>query len=309
MPAHLIARYLDSSAHSWSIGIPGAIGEFTYDADEAIDIRRNGARISAVTARGAIQISISPATRAIAYEGLGECTQSWSQAVAFCVPADEACFTARNVLSEEGKDHDAPAAAARREVLFDLGLGSRHVRFCVRTGDERLLAVLRAGAGRPIFEPDHPAFPALREASPTRVILSALGRVEVYQNIPADHTESPKGPHTHLLPAMLDAESPGAAPPVPKGFTAALTLYPDHPLFDKYGIPKPFSRAAYEDFQELLAEYGAPDYRAAKAKFSNAIVGASGPESLKPDRARHEWLAHAVAMSQLPYLQAAREIP
>jgi len=307
MPARVIARYLGSPLHSWSIGIPGAIAEFMYDADEAIDIRIDGPRISAVTGRGAMQISIPPATESIAYEGLGSCMQSWSQAVAFCDPAGGACFPATGVLSEQGEDRDAPLADARREILFDLGLGSRYLRFCVRTGDARLLAALRTGAGRSIFDPGNPAFPALREASPTRVIESALGRIEVYQGIPANGAESPAGPHTHLLPALLGTDPPGTGIALPRHFIAALTLYPQHPLFDKHGNPTSFNRAAHDDFQGLLARYGDADYLAAKARFSSTVSGEILPGSLRADCPPHEQLAYDVTKNQLPYLHAGGE--
>jgi hypothetical protein len=38
------------------------------------------------------------------------------------------------------------------------------------------------------------------QLSPTRVILSKLGRIEIYQPIGKEKT--PHGPHTHLLPII-----------------------------------------------------------------------------------------------------------
>ena len=70
---------------------------------------------------------------------------------------------------------------------------------------------------------------AIKEASPHRVCISALGRIEVYQHIPSAgrHVRTPEGPHTHLLLGLLKA-GPGHAADaaIPPGFVACLTLYP-----------------------------------------------------------------------------------
>jgi hypothetical protein len=256
--AQLAARYLRSPAHGWSIGIPGAIGEFMYDAGEPVRFDAGGRSLSAVTARGAIAITLPAESRCVALESPAECSGGTNQIVAFCVPEELASAPARDVLTELGPDQAALAAGGRDEILFDLGLGSALVQFCVRSGDATLLAVLRSGTGRSIFAHDNPAFAALRDASPVRVVTSVLGRVEVLQTIPEQGGASPRGPHTHLLPGLLKRARPDDDHGVPRGMVAPLTLYPEHPRFDKYGEPTPFNNAAHEDFQRLLARYGAP---------------------------------------------------
>ena len=37
-------------------------------------------------------------------------------------------------------------------------------------------------------------------ASPHRVFVSRVGRIEVFQAIPSANGKSPEGPHTHVLP-------------------------------------------------------------------------------------------------------------
>ena len=42
-------------------------------------------------------------------------------------------------------------------------------------------------------------------ANPHRVFISRLGRIEVYQPIPPPSGKSPEGPHTHVLPRLLQS--------------------------------------------------------------------------------------------------------
>ena len=105
-------------------------------------------------------------------------------------------------------------------LLFDMGMDSPYLHFCVRTGDEQLIEILRAGEGRSLFEPHNPTMAGIVEYSPTRVAVSRLGRVEVYQPIPAaDGTQqTPPGPHTHVLPQLLTSKRTHAATsPIPAG--------------------------------------------------------------------------------------------
>jgi len=300
-PAQLAAQHLRSPAHGWSVGIPGAIGEFMYDRDEAVTFSQDGGALSAVTARGGIRITLPAQTTCVALEGIAECTGGWTQSIAFCVAGEVGRCEITSVFTEHGHDHSALTPAGREEFLFDLGLGSNQVQFCVRTGDAALLEVLRTGVGKSIFAADNPAFAALREASPARVIRSKYARVEVYQHIAEKGHATPLGPHTHLLPAFLNGKRSVAEPALPAGTIAPLTLYPEHPLFDKYGTPTPFKQAAHDEFQQLLARHGSADYLMAKARF-RAMLGESD-EIAPPERPQPEWMAYTVMLSQLQALR------
>ena len=80
-----------------------------------------------------------------------------------------------------------------------------------------------------------------------------------------------------------------------------MTLYPEHPLFDKYGTPTPFKQAAHDEFQQLLARHGSAEYLMAKARF-RAKLGES-VEIAPPERPQPEWMAYTVTLSQLQALQ------
>ena len=129
----------------------------------------------------------------------------------------------REILGEDR------AGEIGRQRIFDLGLGSPYLRFCIRSGDPELLAVLRSALGSSLLDPGNPATQAILRISPHRVVLSGLGRVEVYQAIPAADAgeESPLGPHTHLLPERLSANRTHRETlPIPSGWIPALMLYP-----------------------------------------------------------------------------------
>ncbi len=212
----------------WSIGTFGALAEFSRDAEEPADIARtdDGGRVA--TARGALRVGLKNGVRVVACEAPGG--HGTTRSVAFCLPEGAGCVHRRAVLTEVGPDGDAIRPQHRASILFDIGLGVPDVDFCLRTDDAALIAEIRRSAGEPILEPGNRVLAAIKEASPHRVCISALGRIEVYQHIPpaGRHVRTPEGPHTHLLLRLLKA---GHAPdtPIPPGFVACLTLYPVSP--------------------------------------------------------------------------------
>ena len=229
--------------------MPGAIGEFMHDEGEVTDIRFDGDTISAATQRGAMRVRMDPDITCVAYRQRGHSSETSVQGVAFCLPKANASLLSNDALTGLGTDTEALGEVGE---LFDLGLASSHIRFCVRTNDEPLVALLKTNSERSVFDPGNPVAAALQEKSPTRVVISALGRIEIYADIP--DRETPRGPHTHFLPGLLG--KPETAP-VPDDYCVALTLYPEHPEYDKYGEPRPFSQTAAAEFGQLLAEFGA----------------------------------------------------
>lgn len=205
----IVRRFLAEPATGWSVGTWGAIGEFQYDAGEP-DLSVDLEALSVITLRGALHVGDLAGARLFRMVDENGHTR------------EIACCTARQ--------------GARRTVvhqlddtLFDLGIGAPHVDLLVRlrSDDSATFAALRDGLGQPLLAPGNPAAAAIARASPTRIFVSALARLEVHQQIPPFGGRSPAGPHSHLLPAHL-GEGRERAPesPLPTGLYCGLSLYP-----------------------------------------------------------------------------------
>ena len=221
-----VERQLRGPGSRWSIGILGAIGEFGYDAGEPAAIDTTGAIKTVVTPRGAIAVHLVDDVRCIAHES-GE--EGGGEALSFCLPERAALLPVHDVPTELGPDVDAITTDKRSHRLFDLGLGSPYLQFCIRTSDPELLAVLRGSLASSLLDPTSVARSELLRRSPHRVIVSRLGRIEVYQAIPsaAGDAASLQGPHTHLLPELLETRrTHPEALPIPEAWIPCLTLYP-----------------------------------------------------------------------------------
>lgn len=130
-------------------------------------------------------------------------------------------------VTDLGDDNDALLEddGAR---LFDLGLGRREARFGVRVSDGPAYTALRGAHGLPLAH----AFPqcagSLLAESPTRVVDSPLGRIEVKSRIGAAAGAAAPGPHTHLLPDQL---ATGRSLPVgmdlPRAYLPGAVFYPN----------------------------------------------------------------------------------
>ena len=219
----LVALHLKLASTSWSIGVLGAVAEFSRAQSEA-HTTDNATRV--VTARGAIRIEVTGATRAVA------CTTGDGEplSIALCLPAAHCRMHGRSVVTEAGPDHRALRDHDRGAILFDLGLGSPYFEFYVRTTDPAAIECLRGGTGFSLFDSRHGLPRAILAMNPHRVFVSRLGRIEVYQRIAGAGETTPDGPHTHLLPDLLNTGRVHAAEtPIPSGWIPCVNLYLGHP--------------------------------------------------------------------------------
>jgi hypothetical protein len=297
-PSDILRSYLADCASSFAIGVPAAVAEFMRGPDEPCEVSADG--LTVVTPRGGIRVTPRGELRPFACERPSRRPDRWLQSLAFCLPDAAAAVGGRQVLSALGPDAAALAQADRAAELFDLGIGAPHVAFCVRTPDPALADRLHAHCGRALAEWPGALLAALAAADPHRVVLSALGRIEVTAPIPRART--PLGPHTHLFPDKLGAaEEPELAPP--DGWRCGLRLYPPHPQTDLAGDPIPFDRARHAAFQALLARWGEPAYQAAKARAERALRetgkrpagggAGEGPAAWAAEVAERQWRAAA----------------
>ena len=271
----LVKRYLYSSECSWSNGISGAIAEFMYDAGERVSFGESAHGIHAVTDRGAIAVNLAGELTCFAYEEIAHCTRSWTQAVALALPEKMSLLPAHHAITALGADAEAVRPEDRDKQLFDLGLGSDKARFCVRSGDPQLVQELDSLCGQSLADQGHALLGLLQGAAPERIVVSRLGRVEVCTPIPHKGGNTEAGPHTHLLPQLLGKDKSV----IPPGYSAVMHVYPPHPLHDKYGVDKPFDRAQFGAFQEVLEKVGVDDYLKAKNAIRSRADEAAGTPS------------------------------
>ncbi len=270
----LADQLADPDSH-WGLGSFGAIAEFTRDHDEPVTL--DLAALTSVTPRGGIQIKPRAGVRPFAFETAA--STSWNQNVALCLPPDAAAMHRRAVLTEIGPDVDALRDEDKQAVLFDLGLAIPHVDACIRVRDAAAIDQLHTQAGKNVFAPDSSTMRIVLAAQPHRVFMSSCGRIEVYQPIPPPDGRSPEGPHTHVLPKLLNAgRSHAATEPIPEGLVPCLSVYPAHPAKDALGRAKPFQPARHAAFQALLRSYGDPETLRLKTQVTAALARGEAPD-------------------------------
>ena len=296
-----LADQLADLEAGWSVGTFGAIAEFTRDHGEPADLHQTREGISVVTDKGGLRIVPLPGLRLIASESPK--TASWSHRVALCLPQESCAMSRRTVLTEVGPDRGALRAQDRDGVLFDLGLGTLQIDACIRVSDPDVVAALRGRTGKSVFAAENDVMRVLLAANPHRVFASRVARAEVFQPIPPPGGRSPDGPHTHVLPKLLErGRTHAATEPLPDGWIPCAHLYPAHPLRDQLGRQRAFRREQYAAFQALLERYGIPELVALKRQVVEAVTAGRGPDTMSPPSDR---FAHATVRVTLRQLSAA----
>ncbi|MEM9106572.1 MAG: hypothetical protein AAGC96_13045 [Pseudomonadota bacterium] len=273
----------------WSIGSFGAIGEFHQRRSDTLH-SDSPESLTRVTEKGGIRLDRSRIADAlpVAFETLSPRPERWGQGLALCLKEDDASLAKRGVLTELGPDDNALLRENRGDILFDMGLAQPQIDFCIRTSDETLLATLRSAVSSSLSEPDNQVMAAILKAHPTRVVRSALGRVEVYQKIGGPDTGgvSPDGPHTHVLPKLLRAgRTHSANTPIPEGFVPCAHLHPASPVMGNRGEDIPFDHARFLAFQDLMHAFGPADYVATKETVLRTL-DAGDPDALEEPETR-----------------------
>ena len=295
--AFLCAQLADCDNH-WSVGTFGAIAEFTRDPDERVTFASAGDAVAAVTARGGLRIVPPPELRLVASESATR--ESWSHRVALCLADDRCAMSRRDTLTELGPDAQALRDDDREATLFDLGLGTLQVDACIRVSDPTVAAALRPHLGRNVFEAGNPAMGIIVPASPHRVFLCRLGRVEVFQPIPPPDGRSPEGPHTHVLPKLLQARRTHAATePIPEGLVPCAHVYPAHPVKDALGQAVPFDARRHGAFQEMLDRFGDRGAIDLKRRVVAAVEQGGEPSAITVPNDRFARAGVRVALRQL----------
>jgi hypothetical protein len=282
----------------WSLGTFGALAEFVRDHEEPARVERKALSASAVTLRGGIRLTQNLGMRIIAFETTTR--EAWSQRVALCLPENRCAMSRRTVLTELGPDRDALRHEDRSAVLFDLGLDALQADLCIRVADSELICALKPHLGRPVFEPGNPVLGVIIAASPHRVFISRVGRIEVFQSIPSTGGLSPIGPHTHVLPDLLRHKRTHAATEqIPDDWVPCAHMYPAHAARDGMGHPRPFDAARHTAFQEMLRRFGDSSLVDLKQRIINAVQDGKAPTAVAMINSRFARTNVRVALRQL----------
>lgn len=291
-PAALVHRHLLDADTSWAIGTFGAIAEFHRDADERVELSEQ----TAITPRGGIRLRLVEGVKVVAWER-PTAGDAWTQGIALCLDRRDGAMAARTAITELGPDREALQPQDRADALFDLGLGAPHCDVCVRIDEAGLLRALRAAEGRPLLESG--LLGALAAASPTRVFVSRLGRLEVRTAIPKPDGRTMDGPHTHVLPDLLRLKRTHAATvPLPAGAVPSAELFPPSAIHDAHGNRVAFRSDRHEAFQALVAAHGDPRCVQSKEETIAAVRDGEPPRD-RTSYTRAQRLSRRVALRQL----------
>ncbi len=211
---------------TWVMGVVGAVAEFSAAPDATTDVAIQGKDIVMQTKNGAMRMTINDDVRAMTFDPPDI---AMPPRIVLAVKRERGRLPVAAGLKDLGTDH-AALSQTTGERLFDLGLGRKEARFAVRVGSGKARAALKAASGLPVLQNLPLIAAALIAESPTRVVDTALGRIEVDGLIPTDGMTSPIGPHTHLLPDHL---ATGRALPLgmdlPRAYLPGAIFYPRIP--------------------------------------------------------------------------------
>ncbi|MEO0774200.1 MAG: DUF1289 domain-containing protein [Pseudomonadota bacterium] len=217
-----VAHSVEKSRGTWVMGVVGAVAEFMVPEGAAAHVDTDGDTIIAHTKNGAMRMVIDDDIRALTFDPPGMMSQP---RVVLAVKRERGRVPVAQGVSDLGADTGLMPGQGMR--LFDLGLGRKEARFCVRVADGPVRQALHDAEGLPFVQALPQIAAPLLANSPTRVVDSALGRIEVEGKIPAQGDAVTAGPHTHLLPDHLATDR---ALPVgmdlPRAYLPGAVFYP-----------------------------------------------------------------------------------
>jgi predicted Fe-S protein YdhL (DUF1289 family) len=220
----------------WTSGVAGAVAEFCIGEEETYRVEAEPDAIRALSPRGAISFRLGDHIRALRFD-----SPSGDDIVVLAAPRGKAGAFEGPGLVRLGPDRDATREEDRDKILYDFGLGRRTAGFGVRTGHRDLIARLDRAVGLDLRQLPPSVGADIQQASPTRVVRSAIGRIEIYTNIPHPGSEAPAGPHTRFQPAVLAGGSDApAGVDLPEAYVACAIYYP------AYGGPNCGNRVSQE---------------------------------------------------------------
>jgi predicted Fe-S protein YdhL (DUF1289 family) len=191
---------LRESAGTWVTGAPGALAEFPVSDGRRPNVVADDERIEARLPDARFRLHLHDKLRAFGFGGT-------DGAVVLGLPKARATLSGASTLTALGEDAHAIDPEHRGHMLFDLGVGRRSSRFCVRTNDSELIAALASLAGQPWTSVLPKAGTQLLGKNAHRVVESVLARIEVFSEVAGADERSPASARTLFLPALLQEGS------------------------------------------------------------------------------------------------------
>jgi uncharacterized protein DUF6925 len=207
---------------TWTVGVHGGVAEFDA-AGASVDVDVATSTVTARRSTGAIRLELA-GVEAFRVARVDRVDETYAMVLATrTVPGAQPAA----VIERVGIDRRSIDGKGRLDELFDLGLGRAAARFMIRTSDPIVVGLLRELDGTEWSDIADDTWMALVEASPTRVVESMVGRIEVDTPIPIAEEVSPPGTHTHLLPPLLvlDRDLPPGIE-LPPGYVPGAICYP-----------------------------------------------------------------------------------
>ena len=218
-----VATSLEDGQGTWAMGVEGAVVEFKSAPGQCTRVTHHGDALVAQTRNCAIGMLINDDVRALSFDppGLGSPPR-----IVLAVKRERGRLPVTYGVTDLGPDENALIQDTHTR-LFDLALGRKEARFCIRVAPGTACSDMERVLGLPLSQPLPKISGAFVQESPTRVIETALGRIEVQGAIPWPDALSLEGPHTHLLPEHL---ATGRALPVrtdlPRAYWPGAIFYP-----------------------------------------------------------------------------------
>jgi predicted Fe-S protein YdhL (DUF1289 family) len=246
--AEFVAESLDKKTGRWTVGCHGARVEFMCSADEPCGVSVSGNRITALSKRGALQLTIGETVRALQLRSVH--ARSGFRAIFLVVSKAKvmAHLPVASELTPLGHDAGALRPEGCNEHWYDLGLGRADLRLCIRTADSELQETLNRAAGLPLTELLQSAAPGDLTHRPTTIFESLIGRAEIFPSHFPSEERLLDGPRSFFAPQ--DLASGRITPPgidLPPVYALGAAFYPSacgaRTDFWPYGFDSKFQHA------------------------------------------------------------------
>ena len=158
---------------AWTVGEPDITKSFACSHTSTMHIRVDDDAVVAECPNAAFRLAINEKVRAFSFSDGGP--------IVLGLPRGRATLPLASTIQPLGPDAEAIRLADRNDATFDIGMGLRYTRCCVRTNDPALKGALEALAsqGTSTFTPA--ILDQMTTAGAHLVVESAAARIEIYE--------------------------------------------------------------------------------------------------------------------------------